>query len=46
MANGIIWCCTRLITGLFSPDAGGEAIASCGVAIGSFFAGLGDLKRE
>jgi hypothetical protein len=27
-----------LDNGLFSPDAGGEAIASCGIAIGSFFA--------
>ena len=35
-----------LITGWLSLDAGREAIASCGVAIGSFFAGLVDLKRE
>ena len=27
-----------LITGWLSPKAGGEAIASCGVVIGSFFA--------
>jgi hypothetical protein len=35
-----------LLTEWSSPSAGAGAIASCSVAIGSFFAGLGDLKGE